>query len=90
MVKYKIHGGFGTLINLEGEHKTVKFWFINGVPFTFDDLMDMDDVPEDPTLECQYTIDDLYQYSSYLVNEECHPLLFEMEELIENFQDIPY
>ena len=93
MVKYKIHSGYGLLINLEGDEKQVNFWFINGVPFTFNEVPEFwttEDLPEEPLPNCKYHIEDLYHFSNYLILEECHPLLFEMEELIENFQDIPY
>lgn len=93
MVKYKIHNGYGTLINLEGDEKQVNFWFINGIPFTFDEIPEfwgLEDLPEDPIPGCKYHIEDLYHASNYLILEECHPLLFEMEELIQNFEDIPY
>ena len=33
-------------------------------------------------------MEDLYHNSQYLIMEQCHPLLFEMEELCEG--EIPY
>lgn len=89
MVKYKIHSGFGLLENVG----IVKFWFINGVPFTFDELEDInltvDDIPEDQQANITYNMDDMYRHSSYLIEEGCHPILFCIDDMIENYQDIP-
>jgi|TARA_A100001035_G_scaffold264650_1_gene246143 hypothetical protein len=67
-----------------------KFWYINGVPYTFDEI----DFPEIELLEsCEliepWTIDELYKWSSYLVMEEMHPLLFEFEDQIECECELP-
>ena len=70
----------------------VKVFCIGGLPFTFeDDGFD----PEDPYVIAEATrnpklnMEDLYRWSSYLIEEECHPILFDMTELIENYQDVP-
>ena len=69
-------------------------YFINGIPFTWDDLEDIGVSKEDiPKLKIiadnqrKYNIEDLYNYYSYLIEEECNPLLFEME--LENPEDLP-
>lgn len=61
----------------------VKMYFIEGYPYTFDDI------PEisiwDPTLQLEankyktFTPNDLYMASSYLIAEEAHPCLFPIE-----------
>ena len=68
-------------------------YFINYVPFTFDEI---DNVAcEDPEMIIQangnrvYTDEQLYKFHSYLTEEECSPLLFDIDELIENPQDLP-
>jgi hypothetical protein len=69
----------------------VDMFFINGVPFTFDDLPDH--LIDDPYVRLEaednynYTIDDMYRWSNYLIDEECHPLLFELN--IENPEELP-
>ena len=69
-------------------------YFINGIPFTWDDLEDIGVSKEDiPKLKIiadnqrRYNIEDLYNYYSYLIEEQCNPLLFEME--LENPEDLP-
>lgn len=69
----------------------VLMYFINNIPFTFDD------VPEsyiyDPEIleladkERKFEPEDLYQASYYLMLEECHPLMFELE--LENPEMLP-
>ena len=69
----------------------VLMYFINSVPFTFDDLPDI--TKEDLELihladnERRFEPEDLYQASYYLMLEECHPLMFELE--LENPEMLP-
>jgi len=69
----------------------VDMFFINGIPFTFDDISDQ--LIDDPYVRIEaedspsYTIEDLYKWSNYLIDEECHPLLFELN--IENPEELP-
>ena len=69
-------------------------YFIIGIPFTWDDLEDIgvskEDVPKLKIIadnQRRYNIEDLYNYYSYLIEEQCNPLLFEME--LENPEDLP-
>ena len=87
-MKYRIDARYvwynkGTMI--------VLMYFINQVPFTFDD------VPEsyiyDPEIleladnERRFEPVDLYLSSYYLMLEECHPLMFEVD--LENPEMMP-
>ena len=69
----------------------VDMYFINGIPFTFDDLPLI--MQEDPYIQVEaennyeYTSEDMYQWSNYLIDEMCHPLLFEVQ--IENPEEMP-
>lgn len=69
----------------------VDMYFVNGIPFTFDDIPLI--MQDDPYVQCEanghytYTSDDLYRWSSYLIDEMCHPLLFEME--LANPEEMP-
>jgi hypothetical protein len=69
----------------------VRMYFINEVPFTFDDLPD--EAFTDPEVIAiadkylRYEPEDLYKASFYLIDEECHPCLFELD--LENPQDSP-
>jgi len=69
----------------------VMMYFINDVPFTFDELPDGAlydlDVVEIADNERRFEPDDLYRSSFYLIDEECHPMLFEVE--LENPEMLP-
>ena len=73
------------------EGEIVDMFFINGIPFTFDDIPVI--MQDDPYIQMEannnysYTADDMYRWSSYLIDEECHPLLFEME--LANPEEMP-
>jgi hypothetical protein len=64
---------------------------VNHIPFTFDDLEDI--VQDDPEIikkaneQLTLTPEIFYLKSFYLIDEEAHPLLFEMD--LENPQDLP-
>jgi len=69
----------------------VLMYFINSIPFTFDDLPDcaMQDLEiiHLADNERRFEPEDLYQSSYYLIVEECHPLMFELE--LENPEMLP-
>ena len=66
-------------------------YFINNVPFTFDELDDLQ--LQDPYVQVEastnqeYTSEELYRTSFYLIDEECHPCLFPVD--LENPEDMP-
>lgn len=69
----------------------VLMYFINQVPFTFDELPD-DSITDLELIkladeERRFDVEDLYQSSYYLILEECHPLMFEVE--LENPEMLP-
>jgi hypothetical protein len=69
----------------------VKMYFINQIPFTFDEMPDGhiydDDLKRLADKYRAFEPDDLFKNSFYLIDEEAHPLLFEMD--LENPQDLP-
>jgi len=69
----------------------VKMYFINQVPFTFDELPDghLEDkeLVELANKETAFEPEDLYRSSFYLIDEEAHPCLFLMD--LENPEDMP-
>lgn len=69
----------------------VLMYFINSVSFTFDDVPEsyMFDVEilELADNERRFEPEDLYQASYYLMLEECHPLMFDLE--LENPEMMP-
>ena len=69
----------------------VKMYFINQVPFTFDELEEGHLYDKELVKKAdqyyRYEPEGLYKNSVYLIDEEAHPLLFEMD--LENPQDLP-
>ena len=69
----------------------VKMYFINQIPFTFDELPDGHMYDEDlkrlADKQRTFEPEDLFKNSFYLIDEEAHQLLFEMD--LENPQDLP-
>ena len=87
-MKYRIDARYvwynnGTII--------VLMYFINQVPFTFDDLPDESildlELIKLADNERRFEPEDLYQASYYLMLEECHPFLYELE--LENPEMLP-
>ena len=68
-------------------------WYIQGIPFTFEELpqamAELDEIEEEASLATGYDMDDMYKWSDYLIAEQCHPLLFTVEEFIENYEEVP-
>lgn len=87
-MKYKIETKY---VWINDTSNLVLMYFIQGIPFTFDDCSEeqyfdyeiVDSANNSPT----YTMDYLYHVSSYLILEECHPMLFELE--LENPELLP-
>jgi len=58
-------------------------YFIQGVPYTFDELPVI--IQENPSIQSEALLgrdwddEDLYKWSSYLMAEECHPLVFDIQ-----------
>ena len=78
-------------MELGSPERIVKMYFINGIPYTFDEVEESlyfdPEIIEWANENTAYDLEDLYQWSNYLVMEECHPLLFEME--LENPELLP-
>jgi hypothetical protein len=69
----------------------IKTYLINSIPFTFDELTKIEQ--QDPeiiakaNLQLTYTPEYFFRTSFYLIDEEAHPLLFDMD--LENPEDLP-
>lgn len=95
-MKYKITISYNWY-QTEFEKSVVKTYMINGVPFTFDELIESEknnpDVIEEANNNQLYTPEIFYNTSFYLIDEECHPCLFPIDlenpELLENI-DSPF
>lgn len=68
---------------LEKERYIVKVFFINTVPFTFNELIEIEqqnpDILEEANNGKIYTPEIFFSSSFYLIDEECHPCLFELD-----------
>jgi hypothetical protein len=66
-------------------------YFINHIPFTFDELPDEtlsdSEILKRADEQLRWEPEDLYQKSFYLIDEEIHPCLFPVE--LENPEDMP-
>jgi hypothetical protein len=88
--KYKITHSFNWY-ETDTERSIIKTYSINHIPFTFDDLIDI--VQDDPEIikkaneQLTLTPEIFYLKSFYLIDEEAHPLLFEMN--LENPEHLP-
>ncbi len=72
--------------------KVVDMWYIQGIPFTFDELpapMAIEEIQQEAASNESYTMEDMMQWSDYLIAEQCHPLLFTVEEFIDNYEEVP-
>jgi len=61
----------------------IKTYYINGIAFTFDDIPEIfQDHPEiiiQANQNLTYTPEYFYLKSFYLIDEQCHPCLFDLE-----------
>ena len=76
------------------EKRIVLMYYINGIPFTYDELEDVEEgiewLPAIKMIadnETKYNTEDLYNFHAYLMEEECHPLVFDLE--LENPEKLP-
>jgi hypothetical protein len=69
----------------------VKMYFIQDVPFTFDELPESSiydkELIEIANKYYHYEPEDLYKNSFYLIDEEAHPCIFDLD--LENPEDMP-
>jgi len=76
-------------VYLEGS--AVRMYFIQSLPYTFDELPPgVEEMPQIQTEALRYKdydMEELYKISSYLMDEEMHPLMFDLP--IENPSLLP-
>jgi hypothetical protein len=81
-MKYKITHSYNWYETTE-DRFIIKTYYINSIPFTFDELPSL--MQDDPEIiakaEQQLTMtpEIFYQKSFYLIDEEAHPILFELD-----------
>ena len=81
-MKYKITYSYNWY-KVEGDKFIIKTYYINGIPFTFDDLpsimQDDPDIIVEAEQQLIMTPEIFYQKSFYLIDEQCHPCIFELD-----------
>ena len=87
-MKYRIDAAY---VWYNRGRQIVLMYFINSIPFTFDELPDESifdlELINLADNERRFEPEDLYCSSFYLIDEECHPMLFEVE--LENPEMMP-
>ena len=65
------------------DNEPVLMYFIEDIPFSFDVLEreDKDNkwILAEAAIHQDYSLEQIYRYSDYLIAEECHPVLFELD-----------
>lgn len=90
-MKLKIRTSYNHFTNADKEKIICKFYTINNIPFAFDLLPKT--TQDDPAIIAlaevnpRYTAESLFKSSNYLIMEEAHPLMFEVE--LENPELLP-
>lgn len=71
--------------------EVVRMYFIEGMPYTFDELpsiiQDHPSVQTEALQNCDYDDEDMFRYSNYLIMEGAHPLMFDIQ--VENPELLP-
>ena len=61
----------------------VLMYYVESMPFAFDVLEDEQKndkwILAEAALNEEYTMEDIFKYSDYLIAEECHPVLFDLD-----------
>ncbi len=65
------------------DNEPVLMYYINEMPFSFDTLereQKQDKwILSEAAINESYTLEDIFRFSDYLIAEECHPVLFELD-----------
>ena len=65
------------------DNEPVLMYYVNEIPFSFDTLEREEKqdkwILAEAAINDDYTLEDILRYSEYLIAEECHPVLFELD-----------
>ena len=94
-MKYIIESTYCWYSDWTNKYKRIVLMYsINGIPFTFDEIEDLENLKYSLNQikviadnEPRYNTEELYNYYSYLMEEEFHPLAFELD--LENPEELP-
>jgi hypothetical protein len=81
-MKYKITCSYNWY-KTEDDKFIIKTYYINGIAFTFDEILE--ELQQDPEIiakakqQLTMTPEIFYLKSFYLIDEQCHPMLFELD-----------
>lgn len=79
---YKIHADY-CWYSENNKHRIVLMYYICGIPFTMNEISDALQIDENviktANKNIKWNLNDLYDKSFYLIEEECHPLLFTLD-----------
>ena len=81
-MKYQLSTQYAWYHHQEGS-VVVLVYLIQDIPFTFDELPEIanncPDVVKAADEGKRWTAEEMYRASNYLIMEECHPMLFDLE-----------
>ena len=65
------------------DNEPVLMYYVENIPFAFDVLereQKQDKwILSEAAINPEYTLEDIFKFSDYLIAEECHPVLFELD-----------
>lgn len=65
------------------DNQPVLMYYIENIPFAFDLLEEEDKndpwILAEAAINPEYMMEDIFRFSDYLIAEECHPVLFELD-----------
>ena len=81
-MKYQLSTEYAWYDTREGSN-VILVYFIQNVPFTFDELPEiarnLPEVEQTANENKRWSSEEMYQSSMYLMAEECHPMMYELE-----------
>jgi len=81
-MKYQLSTEYAWYDTKEGS-KVILVYFIQNVPFTFDELPEiarnLPEVEQTANQNKRWSSEQMYQASMYLMTEECHPMMYDIE-----------
>jgi len=81
-MKYQLSTEYAWYDTKEGS-KVILVYFIQNIPFTFDELPEiarnLPEVEQTANQNKRWSSEQMYQSSMYLMTEECHPMMYDIE-----------
>tara|TARA_B100001564_G_scaffold173239_1_gene145797 strand:- start:11533 stop:11808 length:276 start_codon:yes stop_codon:yes gene_type:complete len=81
-MKYQLSTEYAWYDTKEGS-KVILVYFIQNVPFTFDELPEiarnLPEVEQTANENKRWSSEQMYKSSMYLMSEECHPMMYDIE-----------